>query len=492
MFFDIRSATDRGYGKIGVQKENPMAYRYGSREQYELFPASIEEYVAKDNPVRVYDAFVEALDFQDLGIIVDDSQVGNAAYDPKSMLKLLVYSYSYGWRSSRKIERAVHHDVSFIWLMGGLKPDHKTIAEFRRNNKKAIAGIIKSCARMCIKLDVMDGNVLFVDGSKVRADANIKQSWDKDKCAKQLKKLDERIEELLEESERVDREESEEASHVKMSKDLADARVLKERVRGILKELEETERPSINTVDPECGRMNLYNRTDAGYNVQSVVDEKHGLIVNMDVTGENNDINQLSSQVFQAEEVTGKRCVTAVADEGYTNVEELEELEKKGITPITPPRKKRKEQEGLEYDEANDEYVCPAGKRLVKRGKSKDGKLYIYKITGSTTCRDCPIKCTESKNGKTVARLVKELERQRYEDIYREEGSQRLYRLRKEKVEHPFGHIKRNLGVKAFLLRGIEGAKAEISLLGSCFNVRRLITIFGTGTLLEKFAALGT
>jgi hypothetical protein len=234
--------------------------------------------------------------------------------------------------------------------------------------------------------------------------------------------------------------------------------------------------------------MNLYHRTDAAYNVQSTVDEKHGLIVTLDVTNENNDSNQLSKQVACAHDVTGKQCSVAVADVGYNNVSELEAVEQQDVKPVIPPRTKRKEQEGLSYDEAHDEYVCPAGKRLTKRGLNADGTLYIYKIEGSTTCKNCSAKCTKNKTGKTIARLVREKQRQHYEDLYHTEESQRLYRLRKEKVEHPFGHIKRNLGVQSFLLRGIAGANAEISLLGTCFNIRRLMTIFGMTALLEKLA----
>ena len=148
-----------------------MAYRTGEREQMTLFPKSIEEYVIQDDPVRAYDAFVEALNFTELGILLNDNKIGTSAYDPKAMVKLLVYGYAYGFRSSRKLERAVNHNVSFIWLMSGLKPDHKTIANFRKNNKSALKNILKQCARLCIKLGLIEGNTLFVDGTKIRANA---------------------------------------------------------------------------------------------------------------------------------------------------------------------------------------------------------------------------------------------------------------------------------------------------------------------------------
>ena len=123
-----------------------MAYRYGNRRQMDLFPPSIEDYVGADNPVRAYDAFVEALDFDELGIVLDEYKEGNPQYNPKAMLKLLIYGYSYGFRSSRKLERAVHDNFSFVWLTCGLKPDHKTIAEFRRRNKASLKNVLKQCA----------------------------------------------------------------------------------------------------------------------------------------------------------------------------------------------------------------------------------------------------------------------------------------------------------------------------------------------------------
>ncbi|MDR4498996.1 MAG: transposase [Candidatus Scalindua sp.] len=137
-----------------------MAYKKGDRYQMDLFPKSIEGYVQDENPVRVYDAFIESLSMEDIEIDINCNKVGNSQYDPKTMLKLLIYGYSYGWRSSRKLERALYHNVSLIWLMGGLKPDHKTIANFRRNNKRALKEALSQCVKLCVKLDLIEGNTL--------------------------------------------------------------------------------------------------------------------------------------------------------------------------------------------------------------------------------------------------------------------------------------------------------------------------------------------
>ena len=197
-----------------------MAYRYGNRNQMELFPQSIEDYVNQDDPVRAYDAFVESLDFSELGIKLDESRAGNSEYDPKSMLKLLLYGYSYGFRSSRKLERANYHNISFIWLMGGLKPDHKTIANFRKNNINLLKNVFKQCARFCIKIDLIEGNTLFVDGSKIRANASIKNTWTKEKCLHALKNIDKHIEAVLTECEQTDEKEQGQPSLIKLKEEL--------------------------------------------------------------------------------------------------------------------------------------------------------------------------------------------------------------------------------------------------------------------------------
>jgi transposase len=163
-----------------------MPYLVGVRDQNQLFPACIEEYISPEDPVRAYDAFVEQVDFAQLGIKLNEHQVGPPEFDPRAMVKLLVYGYSYGIRSSRKLERATHHNVSFIWLMGGLKPDHKTIARFRRDNAAALKNILRQCAQVCLRLGLIAGNTPFVDGTKIRANASMKHTWTADRCKKSM------------------------------------------------------------------------------------------------------------------------------------------------------------------------------------------------------------------------------------------------------------------------------------------------------------------
>ncbi len=475
-----------------------MAYRYGDRKQRTLFPQSIDEYIPQDAPVRAYDVFVDSLDFNELGIELEPHKVGCPQYDPKIMLKLLLYGYSYGVRSSRKLEREAHYNLSFIWLTGGLKPDHKTIAEFRKNNKVSLRKVLKQCARLCVKLDLIEGNTLFVDGTKIRANASIKNSWTKERCNRHLKKIDKRIKEILSECDAADRKEEDQASLVKMKKELKDHDALKSKVKNILNELKAEDKKSTNTTDPDCKPMHSVQGTHSAYNVQSVVDEKYGLIANSDVVTESNDIHQFAEQVEQANETLGKKCQTACGDAGYSSVDELEKIDEQGIKVVVPSqrqaRKEKKEdpfdKSHFKYDRENDCYICPAGEVLAYRRTEPEKQRRVYRIKRSI-CRQCRYfgVCTTGKIGRKVTRLLKENLKEKLEARYEELESQKIYALRKQKVELPFGHIKRNLKVDSFLLRGLDGVKAETSILSSCFNIARMISIVGVASLIAKLGS---
>lgn len=476
-----------------------MALRQGNRRQMELLPASIEQYVAEDAPVRAYDAFVEALDFKELGIDIDPSKEGNPSYDPKAMLKLLVYGYSYGVRSSRKLERETYYNLSFIWLMGGLKPDHKTTAEFRRRNKEALKKALVQCVRLCLKLNLLVGNVLFVDSSKIRGNASIKNTWTKEKCQKVLAKAEKKIAEVISEAEVIDKEEDGQPSLVSLEKELEDARNIKQRVEQIMEELEESGKKNLNTVDKDCARINSLRGTGAGYSTQVVADDKNGLIVSCDVVSANNDLGQFSVQIDKAQEVMDKQCQTAVADSGYAYTDDLEKIDKEGIRVIVPTQRLASGKEIGEYDKRRfiydadkDCYLCPRGETLIYYGlnRKKNGKLYI--IEKKEICLGCAVfgKCTTSKRGRKVSRLFGEELRDRLEKEFGLSQNQEIYKRRQQKVELIFGHIKRNLGVSSFLLRGLEGVNAEMSVLSICFNLRRMITLLGYQGLVMKLKGL--
>jgi len=473
-----------------------MAYRYGDRYQTALFPQSIEEYIPDDAPVRAYDVIIDSLDFDELGIEIDPHKVGCPEYDPKVMLKLLVYGYSYGIRSSRKLEREANYNLSFIWLTGGLKPDHKTIAEFRRRNKNALQKVLKQFARLCIRLGLIEGNTLFIDGSKMRANASMRNNWTEKRCQKFLKNIDKRIKDILLECESVDEQEKQQQSLIKMRQELEDHEALKSKVKYILKALKDERKRSINTTDADSNSMRTRQGSGAGYNAQLTVDEKHGLIVNSDVVSDNHDYHQFSEQVNQANEVLSRPCKTACADAGYADTNSLAIADEQGIKVIVPSQRQACKKElgkfdksQFKYDSQNDVYICPEGQALKFCGINEKRKMRYY--SAGTICQNCKHfgRCTKSKrDGRKILRLFKEKLREKLEKLYDLPSSQRIYAIRKQKVELPFGHIKHNLGANHFLLRGLDGVKAEMSLLSGCFNIARMISIIGVCGLVEKLA----
>jgi transposase len=453
--------------------------------------------VGKEDAVRVYDAFVESLDFRDLGIELDEGQVGNSEYDPKAMLKLLVYGYSYGVKGSRKLERECHHNLSFMWLMGGLKPDHKTIAEYRRRPKEALKKVLKQCVRLCIKLDLIAGNVLFVDGTKIRANAGRGKSHERGWYDKRLQELDRRVEKLIEESEKTDQEQAELGSSVAMGKELAQAERLKEKIQRTLKVMEESGREKINLTDPDCALMHSVQGSHASYNVQSVVDDRHGLIVHVQAISETSDVNQFAEQIQGANEVLGKRCEVACADAGYADTVELNKIDKQEIKVVVPSQRQALHQEEnpfskshFRYDPDKDCYICPEGKELQYVGETHKNGKKDYRIREPGICQRCPHygPCTTAKLGRKIVRLAQEEDKHRFEAQY--EASKEIYDRRKTRAEHPFGHIKRNLKTDGFMLRGQDGVQAETCLLATCFDLRRVMTILGITALIEKLRAL--
>jgi len=469
-------------------------YRIGDRKQMELLPRAIEDYVKEDDGVRVYDAFIEGMDMWEIGIKIDDKKVGNSEYDPRVMLKLLVYGYSCGVRSSRKLEKAVNRDMSFIWLCGGLKPDHKTISDFRKNNEEGLKKVLKEVVRISVKMGMIEGNTLFIDGSKIRGNCGIGRSRSRKEIERELKEVDKRIDEIMKEVEEADEEDSQRESLIRV-KGIKSKEDIKKRLEEALKEIKREERDSINMTDKDSIKFSSRQGSHSGYNAQVVIDDKNGLIANAQAVKESSDINQLSKQIGVAQKNIGKKCEAVCADAGYNNGKYVKELVREGIRVIVPNQRQIKaERRGVgefdkskfKYDEKKDVYICPQGEELENRYKIKEDRLYKGK-----KCMKCERlgECTSSKKGRSVRRMKYEKEVEKSEQEYASKEGQEIYRRRKCRCEHPFGHIKRNLGVGAFMLRGIAGVNAELSILTSCFNIRRLMTIVGNKGLIAKLAA---
>lgn len=480
-----------------------MAFKIGDRYQQTFFPPVIDDYVSHQDPVRVYDAFVDALDFRQLGLSLIPN-AGAEAYDPVRMIKLLIYSYSYGLRSSRLIERACYHNLSYIWLMGNLKPDYRTIARFRSEHKDIVRKILKQCVRMCVNMGLVDGNTLFIDGSKFKADASLHNTLNREQVEKELKKIEDHIERLINECEYKDQEEAGQPSLVETQEKITSQERLAERMKQCLSKINSEKLSSVNTVDPDCVIAKSRQGTHAAHNVQCVTDNKHGLIVQADTVGQPNDNNQLLPQMKQAEENIGRKPEIVCADAGFFNPKETKEIDS-AITVVMPSPQQAHEDKvavktipgpfdkvNFQYDKEHNEYICPGEKRLSYKGvDAKHPNKNIYQAK-SSDCMKCSHwgTCTTAKHGRKIIRSEYEGIIKRQEEIYKSEHGQEIYKLRKQKVEHPFGHMKHNLHAGHFLLRGREKVNAEISMLATCFNITRMITIIGITKLITDLRTI--
>ncbi len=485
-----------------------MAYKVGDRMQQTFLPSSIENYVVKNDPVRVYDAFVDALDFQQLNIPLESIQSGADTYYPKQMVKLLVYGYSYGFRSSRKLARACRHNLSFIWLLGGLKPAYRTIARFRDKYKEQIKNILKQSVHMCLKLDLMDGNSLFIDSSVFKAPASLNKTYDHDRCEQTLNKINKYIDHLVDEIQHLDTQEQDKEPLTQLNEQLADQNERKEKIQKIVKELNQRQQrctkeqtPFYNTTDPECAKIHKSNKTTAGYTVQMAVDDKYGLIVHAESTNIPNDAGQLSGQIQKTKDVLNNSPETVAADTGYYSLPDLSQVDDK-VTVVIPTQKQvlkeRKKdrrtsfnKEQFTYDEKSDQYICPEGHSLNRVGLDKDKQQYSYR-TKRKNCLSCRHfgECTKSPKGRTIKRSVHEKLKKQLEQIYESERGQNIYAQRKQRAELPFGHLKHNLQAKEFLIKGKSGTNAETSLLSTAFNITRMISIIGVVKLLTSLPML--
>ena len=348
-----------------------------------------------------------------------------------------------------------------------------------------------------MKLNLIAGNILFIDGTKIRANASPpSRGHDQAYYEKRLQDIDRRVEELLREGEAIDNEEEQSESFVAMVRELSCVETLRDKIRAALEELKEKDGSFFNQTDPDCAIMYSTQGTHASYNVQSVVDDRNGLIVHAEAVSDVSDINQFARQIQQANEVLEKSCETACGDAGYADIEELERIDSQGIKVIVPSKRqalhlgeKPFSKSAFTYNEQQDCYCCPEGHMLKLHEIDKNNGRRHYLIADKTNCYRCEHYgiCTKSKRGRKVVRLARQKLKEKLERRYEEAASQEISVRRKSRVEHPFGHIKRNLKVDAFLLRGQNGVQAETSLLATCFNL--LITILGVGGFIQRLRA---
>lgn len=468
------------------------------RRQSLLLPESLDDYVTEDNPVRVVEVFIDELDLGALGFAgVQPATTGRPAYHPATLLKIYLYGYLNRIQSSRRLEREAQRNIELMWLTGRLAPDFKTIANFRRDNGPAIRAVCAQFIVLCRQLGLFTRAVVAIDGSKFKAVNTRDKNFTVAKVAKRIEQVEASIARYLEALDRADREEGEvaEARTQRIQEKIAKLRGQMQALREIGELVRKTPDQQISRTDPDARSMATSGRGSGivGYNVQTVVDAEHHLIVAHEVTNQGHDRDQLHPMALKALEATGFDELTALADRGYFNGEQVLACEGTGVLPCIPKPTWPGEpgqfsRQDYIYDAENDHYTCPAGVKLTRGSVRSDrkGDMDIYRHL--TACFDCPLKprCTPDK--------LKRIKRWRHEGVLdkmqaRLDRASDAMKVRRSTVEHPFGTLKAWMGASHFLTRRLEKVRTEMSLHVLAYNIKRVIEIFGVTPLMAAIRA---
>jgi transposase len=466
-----------------------------NRFQSTLFPESLEDYIAKDNSIRIVDAFVDKLKLKELGFDrAEPSDTGRPGYLPATMLKIYIYGYLNRIQSSRRLERESYRNVELIWLTGRLMPSFKTIADFRKDNRKAIRRVCTEFVGICRALELFSATLVAIDGSKFKAVNSRDKNFTQKSVKRRLKKTQANIDRYLAMLDQADQEEPEirEVSAAELKQKIASMEAKMEQLKIHEADVEAHPDSQVSLTDPDArSMMKAGGDSTVSYNVQTAVDSKHHLIAAHEVTNAPSDRSQLASMADQAKTALDAEALTVIADPGYYKGEEIVDCYAAGIKALVPKTdsshskaKGRYSKADFRYDAQHNEYICPAGQRLTYRFDSveHDKRLWVYE---TNQCTSCPIqtKCTTS-NAKRIKRWEKEDILDAADALLKQNPD--AMRQRKQLVEHPYGTIKHWMGSTHFLMKRLPNVQAEMSLHVLAYNMRRAINVLGVAKIMEQ------
>ena len=468
-----------------------------SRTQSTLLPELLDDYIADTNPVRVIDVFVDELDLGQLGFGgVDPAATGRPAYHPAVLLKIYIYGYLNRIQSSRRLEHEAQRNIELMWLTGRLMPDFKTIADFRKDNGKAIRRVCRQFVVLCQQLGLFSEALVAIDGSKFKAVNNRDRNYTNAKLQRRMAEIESSINRYLVELDTADRQ-APAVAHARTERLHDKIAALKAQMKE-LKEMEVrlTAAPDkqISLTDPDARSMKTRGTGIVGYNVQTAVDTKHHLIVAHEVTNVGTDRDQLTSMATHARTAMAVKDLTVIADRGYFNGEEVLACHEAGITAIVPKTTTsgakaagRFDRADFIYDAKNNEYRCPAGQHLTWRYATVERGLTLHRYW-SSHCKLCAIKeqCTPGEQ-----RRVTRWEHEAVLDAMQRRLDQapESMRIRRQTVEHPFGTIKSWMGSAHFLTKTLKHVSAEMSLHVLAYNMKRVMQLLGNRALIEALWA---
>ena len=462
-----------------------------SRSQATLFPERLDDYIEENSAVRVIDVFIDDLDISGLGFKTQPSNTGRPAYHPTTLLKIYVYGYLNQVHSSRRLEREAQRNVELMWLTGRLAPDFKTIADFRKDNGKAIRLVCREFVMLCRKLNLFADAFVAIDGSKFKAVNNRDRNFTRAKMKRRLAEVDASIDRYLKQLASTDRQEPSEDKTQRLEDKI---KALKKEMAH-LKKLEalmlEAPDGQLSLTDPDARSMKCRGSGIVGYNVQTAVDIRHHLIVAHEVTNNGSDRRQLTNMAKQAQSIIGtQETLKVVADRGYYRSHEFLDCDKANIITYVPrpdtSNSKARGQFGpddFRYIAKDDQYECPGGRRLDFRTTMHSKGMTLHRYWAKD-CQSCSIKskCTTGKE--------RRVSRWEHEEILesvqvRLANDKNKMRERRATVEHPFGTLKHWMGATHFLTRSLDRVSTEMSLHILAYNLKRCMNIVGTKPLIK-------
>jgi len=472
-----------------------------SRSQITLLPECLDDYIGEDNPVRVIDLFVDELDLAELGFhSAEPASTGRPGYHPSLLLKIYIYGYLNRIQSSRRLEREAQRNVELMWLTGRLAPDFKTIADFRHDNGQGIRNVCKRFIFMCRQLNLFTQAIVAVDGSKFKAVNNRDKNFTPHKLEQRIKQVDESIERYMNELEIADRTQPHEAEGrtQHLQEKLAKLKSQMQDFKAIEQRLKQQPDEQLSLTDPDARSMATSGRGTGmvGYNVQTAVDTRHHLIVAHEVTNTGHDRTQLSNMAFQARDAVGSGGLEVIADKGYYKGPEILACEEAGIKTFIPKTMTSNNKSLGKYDKRDfiylkqdNEYQCPAGKKLTYRHSSIEHGMKID-VYYNSTCQSCKLKakCTTGKE--------RRVRRWEHEDVLdavqdRLNKSQGKMKQRRCTVEHVFGTLKFWMGSAHFLMKTLKHVGTEMSLQVLAYNLRRVMNILGVEGTMKAIRMVG-
>ena len=480
---------------------NYMKFIQGyNRNQINLFPVSLDQSIDPDNEVRIIDLFVESLSVKEYGFRTDFPENGRPAYQPSDLLKLFIYGYLNKIRSSRDLEKECKRNIEVMWLLKCLKPDHNTIANFRRDNPKAIKKIFRVTVQVAKHFDLIGGKLIAGDSTKLRAQNSKKNNFNQAKIERHIAYIDNKLEEY---TRALSDHDGDDKEHIE--EDIKKQQDRKDQYRELEKKLKESGDNQISISDPDSRQIMLRNNiTEVCYNVQTSVDAKNNIPIDYKVTNQN-DSRAMGNMVQRAKSILRTNDFTALFDKGYHTGSELKIAQELGIEtivaiPDVPATSQAPDHdynhENFKYDPLSDTYTCPQGEVLRTNGRwytthGRRNILISFKQYKTKACKSCParLKCTRSKTGRLIERSI-------YTENYEKnrknvEEKEQLYRRRQTIAEHPFGTIKRQWGFSYILTKqGIDRATSDVGFMFIAYNLRRIISILGKDQLMKYLRIL--